>query len=1165
MISRGDLFDLWLKPSNSRLIPMALRTTFCCLMLIVSLTSLDSASQEADPGAWFLEISQYVSEEKMLLALDMDLGKEVQILSAQLDRAVYEDQSAFRRWALMRYEVLQLQDALIKKLEVPAQNELAISVRWRIAEMRAETYDWEYSQSFPFTDNDIAVAMVRDIFLTLEKSRIDLTTMYNLATWFFAEFEGKYSKDALYHFNAALVSLRDNPPGDRLKEIDDYAILSLREIEYLELIGDSKEATSHKEAFDTWINRQYLATASLHVTQLIAVWNMISKFINGNESAAHEAFIAIRKQIYLSLEPSLENTNATELLPGSLKIYSRLLTDAQLDEKAGLASEAALYWKNVILSNDDVTAFDALIALQANALDKVVALQDLNSLVTQLASFKFLIHTIERRGLMGTLNAESLFEIKYFKNDPTLNMIKNILLCYPTAHCLGDDSIYEYMVDNREGSLNSYFQIAPLIWNDQSARARQLFNTHFMGKDFTDDCGLLMAKAGLSLDFSRFSYLRVRQNPGEFNSTLPQIVKDIDIAREAYAKLAKGDPDLQDSCTANDGRVGVKAPILEAYTILLGLLWGETLPSDHYMLSEDLNELQYMRVRSVAGSVKFKEVISGIDSLLITGFKNLLLDLGADSTDSSFESKVRANQDIVDRFVLSCAQTTLLDNSASCVSYLPVAHSLKTYSSRSNHILVNSIKANAGISGTGDAMERMSEMYEESTLLEAEMLNVGPSEGIFENLRRLNRRSVILEGDILLERESINTTAPSIGVLLESRLVSLKSIQRYMKADEVLMFTFPKIWGFSQDFYVIGIIESNSVRVKVINAHNTDKRISRILDTVSQIAPYDYESAYAVYNEIFDDVINDGNVGSVKTDISFIGADMLDSIPLRMLVTDNPEGADFTPSKSWLYQKFDLKRSTTLRQFLSGRMLSKKNKRLDTFLGVGNPYLASSNADLRGLKLISQDGNNHDVSRLSRLPSLPDTEMEIRELSKYYADEPQSMILLGKTASEANIKSLDIKQYGTIAFATHGLLSGDVAGLEEPALLLTPPKKSSANDDGLLTAGEISEMDMRANLVILSACNTNVEDMNSGSALSNLSSAFMLAGASSIMATHWSVETNVATFITTRTVARLRVKPSEGLAGAMNHAIGLARQRPEWQHPFFWAPFSVYGDNALIN
>ncbi len=68
----------------------------------------------------------------------------------------------------------------------------------------------------------------------------------------------------------------------------------------------------------------------------------------------------------------------------------------------------------------------------------------------------------------------------------------------------------------------------------------------------------------------------------------------------------------------------------------------------------------------------------------------------------------------------------------------------------------------------------------------------------------------------------------------------------------------------------------------------------------------------------------------------------------------------------------------------------------------------------------------------------------------------EAALLLGTEATETRVKQARIEDYKVLAFATHGLVAGDLTGLSEPALVLTPPAKGTEQDDGLLTASEAS-------------------------------------------------------------------------------------------------------------
>ena len=73
-------------------------------------------------------------------------------------------------------------------------------------------------------------------------------------------------------------------------------------------------------------------------------------------------------------------------------------------------------------------------------------------------------------------------------------------------------------------------------------------------------------------------------------------------------------------------------------------------------------------------------------------------------------------------------------------------------------------------------------------------------------------------------------------------------------------------------------------------------------------------------------------------------------------------------------------------------------------------------------------------------------------------------------------------------------MAGDLAGLPEPALVLTPPERGTADNDGLLRASEIARLELNADWLILSACNTAAGGGPDGEGLFGLAKAFFYAG-----------------------------------------------------------------------
>src|SRR5215471_18830956 len=112
----------------------------------------------------------------------------------------------------------------------------------------------------------------------------------------------------------------------------------------------------------------------------------------------------------------------------------------------------------------------------------------------------------------------------------------------------------------------------------------------------------------------------------------------------------------------------------------------------------------------------------------------------------------------------------------------------------------------------------------------------------------------------------------------------------------------------------------------------------------------------------------------------------------------------------------------------------------------------------------------------------------------------------------------------------------------EPALLLTPPKdgtsaKELEEDDGLLTASEVAQLDLDADWVVLSACNTAAGEKGDAEALSGLARAFFYAKARALLVSHWYVNSDAAVKLTKRAFEALKSNPSIGRSEALRRSM----------------------------
>ena len=214
-----------------------------------------------------------------------------------------------------------------------------------------------------------------------------------------------------------------------------------------------------------------------------------------------------------------------------------------------------------------------------------------------------------------------------------------------------------------------------------------------------------------------------------------------------------------------------------------------------------------------------------------------------------------------------------------------------------------------------------------------------------------------------------------------------------------------------------------------------------------------------------------------------------------------------------------------------------------------------------------------DSADLARLPRLPDTADEVRGIALELNADLTRDVFTGAQANEHVAKTMDLSGRRVIAFATHGLVPGDLNGLRQPALALTAPKVAGVAGDGLLTMAEILALKLDADWVVLSACNTAAAGGAGAEAVSGLGRAFFYAGTRALLVSNWPVETTSAKALTTDLFRRQAEDPGLTRAEALRRAMLALLDGPghvnaegktvfSYAHPIFWAPFTLVGDGG---
>jgi CHAT domain-containing protein len=477
--------------------------------------------------------------------------------------------------------------------------------------------------------------------------------------------------------------------------------------------------------------------------------------------------------------------------------------------------------------------------------------------------------------------------------------------------------------------------------------------------------------------------------------------------------------------------------------------------------------------------------------------------------------------------------------------------------------------------------------------------NIDKVKPVIESLS--TARNVILD--------EIGKRFPDYANMIRPRKHSIGEIQKQLRAEEVLI----SIYSTGTSTFVWAVLNRGTPSMTVANLSKNDleKQISEVRkslfpasDTLGQLPTYDFQKAYELYSVLLKP---SEHLWKDAKDIILLASGPMSQIPLSILPTRpfqlEPEKDELFSNyrdAPWLIRNFSITTVPSLSSFVSLRTLPRGNQTRKAFAGFGDPYfnkIQMSKAlsedrkltaeryngdyklNVRGIRL-TKDGNldnnnilSCDIETLSRLP---DTAQEIQSIAAVLGATSEQDVYLGQRASEKQVKTMNLSDRRVIAFASHALVPYDLDGLDQPAIALSAPSVTGDDNDGLLTMGEIMELKLNADWVVLSACNTGAAQGAGAEALSGLGRAFFYAGTRAILVSMWPVETTSAKELTTAIFRQQKENPEMPRSRAHQQSmLDLIETKDimgengaivaSYAHPFFWAPFIIVGDNGMAN
>lgn len=504
------------------------------------------------------------------------------------------------------------------------------------------------------------------------------------------------------------------------------------------------------------------------------------------------------------------------------------------------------------------------------------------------------------------------------------------------------------------------------------------------------------------------------------------------------------------------------------------------------------------------------------------------------------------------------------------------------------------VRAAARDPAAREAAVRVQGLSEQQTAI-ASQIAVQYRPGSSESKREIGSvlaQSESLDSELVAANEELGRVFPGYAELAAPEPIDVEGVERVLRPNEALI-----SYLALDDRLLMWCVRAGKplgFRDPKMDSKQLAATVGRVRESLAPDKPFDVVDSAALYQTLVGPFSE--QLADVKT-LIVVPDEVLLPVPFAALITDDrgpafakladdyrkgiaPSPTELTgdyPKIAWLtnsnFAITILPTATSLRLLRSVQSARLQNAlapaKTEPFIGIGDPLLHGTGTE-RGDSMVATRGAAA-VEEIRNLPPLPGARDELMAEAHALSANPANALFIQDHATKPEVVALSkdrLRDARVISFATHALVGGEVMGVTEPALVLTPPAQSSDDDNGLLTMDDIMGFKLNANdWTILSACDTAAAD-GSGEGLSGLTRAFFFAGATSLLVSQWSVDDSATRQLMTDTLSAFAANPQMSRAQALEKGmrammtVDAKGQHAYFAHPFAWAPFMVVGEGG---
>jgi len=348
---------------------------------------------------------------------------------------------------------------------------------------------------------------------------------------------------------------------------------------------------------------------------------------------------------------------------------------------------------------------------------------------------------------------------------------------------------------------------------------------------------------------------------------------------------------------------------------------------------------------------------------------------------------------------------------------------------------------------------------------------------------------------------------------------TIEAIQKLLKENEALISYF-----VAADAIYVFLLTDNKLKVdRVKKSENFERYLSGFRNSI-------YFKSDDIYkltgNELFKDLFPSSIPKSI-THLTLIPSGALGTLPFEALLTNRVKDDELNYSElPYLVDSYSISYQYAAALYFQNQKIESTN---------------NSSAALLCAPV-----------QFPTMEDLPATAIEVSTIENIIkANGIRADVLVKSDATESSLKGRDLNQYKYLHLATHGMVNEYAPALSRIYLY----EETETEEDGSLFSGEIYNLNLNADLVTLSACETGLGRISKGEGIIGLSRALIYAGANNLVVSFWKVnDQSTANLMTNFYTAMGTSSYADALQKAKLEMI-----KSENSHPYLWAAFVLIG------